>query len=375
MYYVKTLVVLSVVLISNPNLWADNAIWCPGGRYEVTIKYGFDASNVTIRPSQDFKWQGTLKNPHIQFCPIVKYTTEAVTNIGENYMAHRVYEVARNTFKGASGGNWSWDWDEDKKPWVGKRISAWSERRESYNGLDEIDKVLDEEYPVFGEGSAFDWTKSKLLLVWPKIYSGKGKYMDVYYVDKADNTYYCDDRKCEKPIVSQVINSECNLLYDTLFGGMRAQDKGRWTIEAKNLNALLCGEMKKTIKFGGVLEVHKSRLLAKEISDKNFSRRFTGVKLCVVDSTKATVKYKDGAAYKYHAGPESDSRIEFWYDAIEQVLRYANIVITINNYEGDVPNPQLGQFTKKFDGTMRGRFTFSCEYHCEISYPTIGENE
>jgi len=366
---------LLVAALSTHAVYAVNDdIWLPGQQYHVKINYCFEAYDVTVRPSTNFKWRASLRARKIEFRPVIEYDTFGITNIGANCYAYRRYGTALNNFSGASKDAWEWEYDNDlKSMWARKwnDIRNWWQRKgEMTDAWTDLRDVKSEPFPVFGESVSFEPDKDYLLLRWQSNRSGKrqGKRIFASRVKQDSAFTYQEPKLYDQQLFSDVVNSECGLLYATMFGRLGLKGAEEWYVDATALNSLLCGKLRDVVHFEGEIKVRRSRLTTSEFNLKDFNPRFTGVKLEAIDSNGLTLQYNGGRQYSVHAAPEDKCKIEFWFDGIEQALRYANIAVEIPNYDGDIPNPKLGRFTSTFQGTLNGgRFIFTCVYRNDVS--------
>ena len=373
------LLILALAGLRVMDCHALSNVWLPGFRYEVVAKYGFESTNVEVRPSDNFSWNGTYKANRVSFEPMIEFTTESITNIGKNSYAHRVYHKAVNNFVGASEDDWEWQSDA-------KDISLWESMSEKIrrgwsdvygSAMSDLCNVTGkrcEPFAIFEEGGSlgFESANDKLLLAWmpEKLLSDEHSSIDVSIIGMSQNCYR-SGRRVDNSIIGDVIRSEVRVLFSSVFGDIGVRDREKWDMDAALLNGLLCGKIHDSVRIGGVLTIRRSTIeRPKQL--KKFSTPFSGRKLVVEDTSNAYIEVS-GRRWKFTAGQSSQSSIELWYDGRFQVLRFASIRIKIPNYDGDVPNPKLGKMTKEFKGRLKGDFTFTCEYVCNISKEGINE--
>lgn len=373
------LLILACVGLRMADCYAISNVWLPGFRYEVVAKYGFESTNVEVRPSDSFAWNGSYRVNRISFEPIIEFDTEAVTNIGKNCYAHRVYHRALNNFVGASEDDWEWQSDaKDMSLWGSMCEKIKRGRSDVYgsamSGLRNVKGERCEPFAIFEDGGSFGFESAndKLLLAWmpEKLLADERSSIDVSIIGMSQNGYR-SGRRVDNSIIGDVIRSEVRVLFSSVFGDIGVRDREKWDMDAASLNGLLCGKIQDTVRIGGVLTVRRSTIdPAKQL--EKFSVPFSGRKLVVDDTANAYVEVS-GRRWRFTADQSSQSSIELWYDGRFQVLRFASIRIKIPNYDGDVPNPKLGKMTKEFKGRLKGDFTFTCEYVCNISKEGVNE--
>jgi hypothetical protein len=184
------------------------------------------------------------------------------------------------------------------------------------------------------------------------------------------------------PSIWNTIASEFGVTASAIFddpqGKLRVlENRKTWTIDAGAINGLLATEdLKKLISFKGTLEVERFSIRPGDCQKVGLSP-FSGWKVCVMDSSGAELGYDTGNGYdpfSFTISRDGKNRIEFWFDANNEVLRYAKIEIEKEDYEGNIPNPNLGKMLSQVKGTARGSVVFKCEYKTSMNQALPGLN-
>lgn len=196
--------------------------------------------------------------------------------------------------------------------------------------------------------------------------------------------------KESNPNIKNVIISEFGVTASAIFDDpvgtnwLTIKENKECTINASLINGLLATEeLKKLINFKGVLEAKCYSVRPSDCKKVGIDP-FIGWKIIVTESGNAEVGYDTGNGYnpfKITISNEGQNRIEFWYDANNEVVRYAKVEIENKNYEGNIPNPNLGKILSKLNGTAKGSIKFRCTYKTYINQAltelveTIDDNE
>lgn len=178
------------------------------------------------------------------------------------------------------------------------------------------------------------------------------------------------------PSVNETISSEfgvtASVIFDDPNGKFRLLEKERenWTIDASAINGLLATDaLKKLICFKGTLNVERSPVRPTDCEKVGLDP-FVGLKVQVVDANDAEMGYDTGEGYQPFPiafSQNGKNKIEFWFDSNNEILRYAHIVIEKENYEGNIPNPNLGKTLSQIKGMASGNAKFECEYTTSIN--------
>ena len=180
--------------------------------------------------------------------------------------------------------------------------------------------------------------------------------------------------QASNPSIQDTIASEFGVtassIYDDPTGKLRLiENRKKWTINAEAINGLLATEeLKKLISFRGTLEVERFSVRPSDCERVGLDP-FSGWKVRVMESSGAEVGYDTGDhdPFFLQIACDQKNRIEFWFDANNEVLRYAKVEIENEDYEGNIPNPNLGKMLSNVKGTARGSVVFKCEYRTSIN--------
>ena len=146
------------------------------------------------------------------------------------------------------------------------------------------------------------------------------------------------------PSIHDIIASEfgvtASAIFDDPTGKLRLiENRKMWTIDANAINGLLATkELRKLICFRGMLNVERFSIRPSDCERVGLDP-FSGWKVRVMQSSGAEV----------------------------ETLRYAKVEIEKEDYEGNIPNPNLGKMLSKVKGTARGSVVFKCEYRTSIN--------
>ncbi len=113
--------------------------------------------------------------------------------------------------------------------------------------------------------------------------------------------------------------------------------------------------------FAGRLKLRRSTVTPADCARRGLPR-FTGVVVQAIGSTDLTVAYAGGAPQPVRISLEDDSRVELWYDGIEQTLRGADVRLHVPGYRGALPDARLTAFARALQGEYRGDVTFLLQY-------------
>ena len=182
------------------------------------------------------------------------------------------------------------------------------------------------------------------------------------------------------PNVKDIIASEFGVTASAIFddpdGKLRlVENRKTWIIDAADINSLLATEeLKKLISFKGTLKVERFPIFQRDCERVGLLP-FIGWKVRVMDSSGAEVGYDTGDGYVpfgFTVSADGPNHIEFWFDANNEVLRYAKVVIEKKDYEGNIPNPNLGKMLSQVKGTAKGSVIFKCEYKTSVNQTLPG---
>ena len=247
-----------------------------------------------------------------------------------------------------------------------------------------------ETFPVFFDAKhnavPFSTEKQKVFLRWD------GRSIDNYFANKRNGVL--DVRigpmeirtaeavangwatlQASNPSIHDTIASEfgvtASAIFDDPTGKLRLlENRKKWPIDAEAINGLLATkELRKLICFRGMLNVERFSIRPSDCERVGLDP-FSGWKVCVMDSSGAEVGYDTGDGYvpfSFQIARDGKNKIEFWFDANNETLRYAKVEIEKEDYEGNIPNPNLGKMLSKVKGTARGSVVFKCEYRTSIN--------
>ena len=383
-------------------------IWNVGQKYQTIVKARISISNATIKASE--KYKGEYRISYMEFRPLIRMVTDDIRKIGAHYYAVRSYASPNQAVIGISAIRWksarwydplgwidSWRMSRDKdvKEWkktnkdLAKQMKQGNDPVEPFavfytDNHDEIDFKPDI------NGLILEWSESSVL----NFYRGEENRVVCSYlvpiptlsdtVVKAGGNYPKADEEIQRKIVAEC-NVLASVLYDDPSGERRSLMKNQreWQIDATRLNKglLQYGGMDKLIYFEGKFRVRREPLKPSECKSKDL-QPFSGDKIIVVSSKgdetrkQAKVGYNLGNGkwkafgltfdYSQRDNPNSH-RMEFWFDADNNVLRYAFVRIVKDDYEGDIPNPKLGKLLSALNGSVKGRVAFELEYWTELN--------
>ena len=184
-------------------------------------------------------------------------------------------------------------------------------------------------------------------------------------------SYLSQPNQAIENIVLSEFGVSASSIFDDPTGKARLIDENSvashkpWRIDASVINGLLATDaIRKLISFQGLITVRAFKLEPSYCISEGFPP-FVGHRIMVVESREAKLGYDTGSGsllFDLQIAPDSKNRIEFWFDANNEVLRYAHVHIEKEDYEGNIPNPDLGTTLSKIKGKVKGRVVFDCEY-------------
>ena len=380
-------------------------IWNVGQYYDTIVKMTIDVSNAKLTATSEYK--GAYELPRIVFKPILRMRTADIRKNGVNYYGKRTYEAPNQLVEGLEGIRW-----ESDHIWINplRWVAAWrmSQNKELQRWVKE-NKVLAEQIKKNGAAVEtfsvfytddhneieFNPNTDALLLNWSEssvenFHAGKQEdlIVKVYHANQNDGSDAILDKcgnlpKAEYEIQRKIV-AECNVLanvlYDDPSGNRRSplQNKKEWKIDAGALNKgiLFYGGMSSLIHFEGTLKVRREPIRPSDCRKIGLTP-FSGDKIFVMDSQGAKAGYHIGGrwqpfplsiSFEKRDDPNANM-MEFWFDADNNVLRYAKIRIVKDDYDGDIPNPRLGKATSALKGSVKGRVSFELEYWTAVNQP------
>ena len=381
-------------------------IWNVGQAYETIVKMSIDVSNATLTAAPEY--YGSYQLPHLVFKPVIRMRTDDIRKDGVNYYGKRTYTEARQRVEGIEEVKWKSEMFFSH-PW--RWFAAWyhmstnTEIKELKRQNEELVRQIKEKkqpiepFSVFYTDDhkevGFDMNADSLLLNWSE--SSVGNFhagmkddliVKVYHAKKEDGSDALvrvrgDIPKAEHEIQRKIV-AECNVLasvlYDDPSGQRRSLLKNRreWKIDAGALNkgVLFYGGMDSLIHFEGTLKVRREPVRPSDCQKKRLAP-FSGDKIFVISSQGAKAGYHVGGrrqpfplsiSYEKRDDPNANM-MEFWFDADNNVLRYAHIRIVKDDYDGDIPNPRLGKAAAALKGSVKGRVSFELEYWTAVNQP------
>ncbi len=398
------------VMVTSGSVAADVAapiqtIWNAGQTYETIVKMTIDVSNAILTESSEYK--GSYSLPHLVFKPVMRFRTDDIRKVGVNYFGKRYYGAPRQLVEGIEKIKWeSEHYWIDPRRWVAawrmsrnSELTAW--KRENKELVRQIQEngIAVEHYSVFYTDDhkevGFDPKADCLLLNWSEssvrnFHNGEQGDLiaKVYHANIANGSDAIiktsgNIPRAEYEIQRKII-AECNVLasvlYDDPSGNRRSllRNKREWRIDAGALNKglLFYGGMDSLIYFEGTLTVRRDPIRPSDCKGIGLTP-FSGDKIYVLDSRGAKAGYHIGGRWQpfplwidYARRDDPNANMmEFWFDADNNVLRYAKIRIVKDDYDGDIPNPRLGKMTSTLKGSVKGRVAFEIEYWTAVNQP------
>lgn len=344
--------------------------WPPGRRSTETLAYGFIGRGLRIRPADALGFRGTLEAVgEIKSLFTCIGVAEGARAIGENRMIYRRHPGAAHTRTGAEKGDWKWIAErEDDVSNVGsfKVAARWSnpdEVAEAYKGLADVADEVVSPYAAADDG--YIPGVEDLLLIWDRSAFADGRFrpgaVDVGPVNPGDRTYKRRSVNGQaRPPLAAGVNAECAVLCALLNLPAKMTDEV-CEIDASALNADLGRALDGQLAFAGRLKLRRSTVTPADCARRGF-KRFTGVVVQAVGSRGLTVSYAGGAPQPVRMSLEDDSRLELWYDGVEQTLRCADARVRVPDYRGALPDARLTAFARALQGEYRGDVTFLLQY-------------
>lgn len=402
--------ILGAALLAFPEiLCAEDAaksvqtIWNVGQYYNTIVKMTIDVSNAKLTASSEYR--GGYELPHLVFKPVLQMRTDDIRKNGVNYYGKRTYSDPNQLVEGLEGVRWESDhiWINPLR-WVAawrmsrnKELQQWTKENKVLAGQIKKNGVAVETFSVFYTDDhkevEFNPKTDALLLNWSESSVGNfqaGKQDDlivkVYHANKNDGSDAILEKcgnlpKAEYEIQRKIV-AECNvyanILYDDPSGNRRSlmKNKREWGIDASALNKglLFYGGMNSLIHFEGTLKVRREPIRPSDCRNIGLTP-FSGDKVFVMNSQGAKAGYHVGGRWQpfplsisFEKSDDPDANmIEFWFDADNNVPRYAKIRIVKDDYDGDIPNPRLGKATSALKGSVKGRVSFELEYWTAVN--------
>lgn len=368
---------------------ATPELWSPGLRYQTEIKYEIAFTNAVLALDADtnkpYRVNGAYVVPCLEICPVVQFVTEGMTRQGTNCHAKRRYIAPAVTFRGLPQIKWKSDrfWTG----WIPTRLGAWrdDDLDDWKKLLSSSDDALTEPFAVFDLGGdqcvSFDTEKQALFMKW---YAGRWDETLAARIGAIEAASNGSSGMAAAPtLVRDVIAAEGRLTAAMLFDSPRgakaavARKSREWTVDASVLSGLLANErLKRLVEFEGQLRLALRRPDIDKVK-KVFHRPFSAIRLEALGSSGLTARFEaNGRRYELPlvVSPDIDNgnQVELWFDEDNETLRYARIRIVEENYDGGLPNPQLGRRLGKLSGHISGTMIFTLEYTTEI-HPVLGK--
>lgn len=381
-------------------------IWNAGQTYETIVKSTIDVSNATLTTSREYK--GSYLLPHLKFQAVIRFKTDDIRKEGVNYFGKRIYSEAEQAVHGIENIKWEskhvWC---DPRRWVAawrmshnKEVAEWERENEVLVRQMKDGRVPVERFAVFYTDDHrevdFNTFSDSLLLNWTESsvrnfqHGEQGDLIvKVYHAKIGDNSDAIINAsgnipKAEYEIQRKIV-AECNVLASVLYDdpngkrpSLMKKGKREWKIDAGALNKglLFYGGMNSLIYFEGCLKARREPIRPSDCRGIGLTP-FSGDKIYVIDSRGAKAGYHVGGRWQpfplnidYTRRDDPNANMmEFWFDADNNVLRYAKIRIVKEDYDGDIPNPRLGKMTSALKGSVKGRVAFEIEYWTAVNQP------
>ena len=344
--------------------------WSPGIRSEETLAYGFVARGLRIRPADALGFRGTLEaSGEMKSLFTSIGWTQGARTVGENRMVYRGHRGSVHTRQGVAKSDWKWiaekpdDVSNAGSFKVGARWNNPDAVAEAYKGLEDVEGETVSPYAAADDG--YIPNVEDLLLIWDQTSFVDGRFrpgaVDVGPVNPGDRTYRRRSANSQaRPLLAAGVNTECAVLCALLNLPVKMTDEV-CEIDASVLNAGLGRALGGQLAFGGRLTLKRSAVTPADCTRRGLPR-FTGVVVQAVGSADLTVAYAGGAPQPIRISLEDDSRVELWYDGIEQTLRLADVRLHVRDYRGQLPDAQLTAFARALQGEYRGDVTFLLQY-------------
>lgn len=380
-------------------------IWNVGQYYDTIVKMTIDVSDAKLTASSEYR--GGYELPRLVFKPVLRLRTDDIRKSGVNYYGKRTYDVPEQVVEGLDGIRWVSNhvWINPVR-WVAawrmsrnKELQEWRQQNQELVRQIKGKGVAIEPFSVFYTDDHkevnFNPNEDSLLLNWSESSVANfqaGKQDDlivkVYHANKNDGADAILEKcgnlpKAEYEIQRKIV-AECNVLanvlYDDPSGKRRSllKHEREWKIDAGALNKgiLFYGGMNSLIHFEGTLKVRREPIRPSDCRNIGLTP-FSGDKILVMNSQGAKAGYHVGGrwqpfplsiSFEKRDDPNANM-MEFWFDADNNVLRYARIRIVKDDYDGDIPNPRLGKVTSALKGSVKGRVSFELEYWTAVNQP------
>ena len=395
-----------VLLVSAEVVFAEESaqtIWNVGQYYNTIVKMTICVTNAKLTASSEYR--GVCEIPNLVFKPVLRFRTDDIRKYGVNYYGKRTYEAPDQLVEGIEGIHWeSNHWMINPLRWVAAWRMSQNEELQEWKRQNKelVEKIKTkghavESFSVFYTDDHrevnFNPNADALLLNWSE--SSVANFQDgktddlivkVYHANRNDGSDAILEKcgnlpKAEHEIQRKIV-AECNVLanvlYDDPSGKRRSllKNKREWKIDAGALNKglLSYGEINSLIYFEGTLKVRREPVRPSDCRNLRLTP-FNGDKIFVIDSQGAKAGYHIGGrwqpfpltiSFERREDPNANM-MEFWFDADNNVLRYAKIRIVNDDYDGDIPNPRLGKATSALKGSVKGRVSFELEYWTAVN--------
>ncbi len=380
-------------------------IWNVGQYYDTIVKMTIDVSNAKLTASSEYR--GEYELPRLVFKPLLRLRTDDIRKTGVDYYGKRTYSTPVQVVEGLDKIQW-----KSNHIWINpvRWVAAWrmSQNEElqewKRQNKDLVDQIKDKGYAVENfsvfysddhKEVDFNPDADALFLNWSEssvenFHAGKQEdlIVKVYHANQNDGSDAILDKcgnlpKAEYEIQRKIV-AECNVLANVLYDDPSEnrrsplQNKKEWKIDAGALNKgiLFYGGMSSLIHFEGTLKVRREPIRPSDCRKIGLTP-FSGDKILVIDSQGAKAGYHIGGrwqpfplsiSFEKRDDPNANM-MEFWFDADNNVLRYAKIRIVKDDYDGDIPNPRLGKATSALKGSVNGRVSFELEYWTAVNQP------
>ena len=382
-------------------------IWNAGQVYETIVKLTIDVTNATLTASSEYEYKGAYSLPHLVFKPVIRLRTDDIRKEGVNYFGKRTYREPSNVVLGTESIKWVSDhWWIDPRRWIAAwrmscntELSEWERENKELALQMKAGKVPVEVFSAFYTDDHkevdFNPKNDALLLNWTEssvrnFHNGEKNDLiaKVYHASitngsdaiiKASGNVPRAEYEIQRKIVAEC-NVLASVLYDDPSGNRRSllKNKREWKIDAGALNRglLFYGGMDSLIYFEGTLRVRRDPIRPSDCKGIGLTP-FSGDKIYVLDSRGAKAGYHVGGRWQpfplsidYARRDDPNANMmEFWFDADNNVLRYARVRIVKEDYDGDIPNPRLGKMTSALKGSVKGRVAFEVEYWTAVNQP------
>ncbi len=382
-------------------------IWNVGQSYDTIVKMTIDVSDAQLTAASEYR--GVYEIPRLAFKPVIRLRTDDIRKHGVNYYGKRTYTAPTQVVEGIEEIRWKSDclwinplhWVAAWRMSHNTELQEWKrQNRELIKEIETKDYAVERFSVFYDDGHKevdFNPDTDALLLNWSESsvqnFNAGGQddlIVKVYHTQaQATSDSLCEASgnlpKANNEIQKKIV-AECNVLAEVLYddpsgnrrqGGERLIMNAReWKIDAGALNRglLFYGGMDSLIHFEGTLMVRREPIRPSDCRKVGLIP-FSGEKIFVVNSQGAKAGYHIGGrwqpfpltiSFEKRNDPNANM-MEFWFDANNEVIRYAKIRIVKDDYDGDIPNPRLGKATSALKGSVQGRVSFELEYWTAVN--------